>query len=120
MCYRSQDYFHHSSRCTGNSRCMKCAGNHQSKDFPKPTDTPSTCLHCTGNHTPNFMGCPKNPLNRKSFLAASINIWSDPKALAKVKESPNQDTALKPATQFVPRSVQHSQKLPSNQEAFFN
>ncbi|GBM99420.1 Nucleic-acid-binding protein from transposon X-element [Araneus ventricosus] len=41
QCYKCQDYFHHSSRCTRDPRCMKCAGNHWSRDCPKPKETPA-------------------------------------------------------------------------------
>ncbi|GBN51325.1 putative RNA-directed DNA polymerase from transposon X-element [Araneus ventricosus] len=73
QCYKCQDYFHHSSRFTRDPRCMKCAGNHWSRDCPKPKETPATCLHCKGNHTANYSGCPRNPLNRKSFPTAPAN-----------------------------------------------
>ncbi|GBN05498.1 putative RNA-directed DNA polymerase from transposon X-element, partial [Araneus ventricosus] len=119
QCYKCQDYFHHSSRCTRDPRCMKCAGNHWSRDCPKPKETPATCLHCKGNHTANYSGCPRNPLNRKSFPTAPANAWSDPTALAKVKETPKSDSNLKPVTQFLPRSVELSHKMPSSQEEFF-
>lgn len=120
MCYRCQDYFHHSSRCTRTPRCLKCAGNHWSRDCPKPPDTPATCLHCSGNHTANYSGCPKNPLNRRSFPAPPPNAWSDPLAIAKVKEVPQQNPTPPPATQSVPRAVQRNQNQPQSQEAFFN
>ncbi|GBN85974.1 hypothetical protein AVEN_201422-1 [Araneus ventricosus] len=119
QCYKCQDYFHHSSRCTRDPRCMKCAGNHWSRDCPKPKETPATCLHCKGNHTANYSGCPRNPLNRKSFPTAPANAWSDTAALAKVKETPKSDSNLKPVTQFLPRSVELSHKRPSSQEEFF-
>ncbi|GBO44388.1 hypothetical protein AVEN_123042-1 [Araneus ventricosus] len=119
MCYRCQDYFHHSSRCTRSPRCMKCAGNHWSRDCPKPTDTPATCLHCGGNHTANYTGCPKNPLNRKSFPAAPTNAWSDPAALARIKEKPRQASTSKTEIQFLPNPSTTSQNPPANQENFF-
>ncbi|GBN91012.1 putative RNA-directed DNA polymerase from transposon X-element [Araneus ventricosus] len=96
QCYKFQDYFHHSSRCTRDPRCMKCAGNHWYRDCPKPKETLATCLHCMGNHTANYSGCPQNPLNRKSFPTAPANAWSDPAALEKVKETPKSDSNLKP------------------------
>ncbi|GBO04941.1 hypothetical protein AVEN_80664-1 [Araneus ventricosus] len=71
------------------------------------------------NHTANYSGCPKNPLNRKSFPTAPANAWSDPEALAKVKETPKSYSNLQPVTQFVPRPEELSHKMPSSQEEFF-
>ncbi|GBN61235.1 hypothetical protein AVEN_226505-1 [Araneus ventricosus] len=80
---------------------MKCAGNHWSRNCPKPRETPAICFHCKGNHTANYYGCPKNPLNIKSFPTAPANAWSDPAVLAKIKETPKSDYNLKPTTQGI-------------------
>ncbi|GBN74422.1 hypothetical protein AVEN_252267-1 [Araneus ventricosus] len=89
---------------------MKCAGPHKSKDCPKPRVTSPKCLHCNGVHTANFTGCPKNPINRKSFLAAPENAWSNPAVIAKIKAPPiptveSTPTSLNPATQFITKPV---------------
>ncbi|GBM76963.1 hypothetical protein AVEN_230136-1 [Araneus ventricosus] len=55
----------------------------------------------------------------KSFPTAPANAWSDPATLAKVKETPKCDSNLKLVTQFVPRPVELSHKMPSSQEEFF-
>ncbi|GBN67055.1 hypothetical protein AVEN_121721-1 [Araneus ventricosus] len=69
--------------------------------------------------TANFTGCPKNPLNRKSFPAAPTNAWSDPAALAKIKEKPRQASTSKSEMQFLPNPSTSSQNPPVNQENFF-
>ncbi|GBN60419.1 hypothetical protein AVEN_102949-1 [Araneus ventricosus] len=76
--------------------------------------------HFEGNHSANYSGCPQKTLNRKSFPTAPANEWSDPAALAEVKETPISDSNLKPLTQFVPRPVELSHKMPSSEEEFFS
>ncbi|GBO29655.1 hypothetical protein AVEN_121587-1 [Araneus ventricosus] len=81
-------------------RCMKCAGNHWSRDCPKPKETPATCLHCKGDHTYTIQAAPETP-KQKSFPTAPANAWSDPAALAKVGLSPKSDSRnSKAATHF--------------------
>ncbi|GBN76416.1 RNA-directed DNA polymerase from mobile element jockey [Araneus ventricosus] len=87
---------------------MKCAGPHRSKECPKPKDTPPKCLHCNGPHTANFTGCPKNPVNRRTFSEAPENAWADPVIISKIKMPPTPavEPDPNPATQFIPRPVQ--------------
>ncbi|GBO18446.1 putative RNA-directed DNA polymerase from transposon X-element [Araneus ventricosus] len=108
QCYNCQEFFHHSRLCTRNPKCIKCAGPHRSRECPKPKDTPSKCLHCNCPHTANFTGCPKNPINRRTFSVAPENAWADPAIIAKIKMSPTPavEPNPNPATQFIPRPVQ--------------
>ncbi|GBN82404.1 Nucleic-acid-binding protein from transposon X-element [Araneus ventricosus] len=120
QCYNCQEYFHHSRLCTRNPRCMKCAGPHRSRECPKPKDTPPKCLHCNGPHTANFTGCPKNPVNRRTFSEAPENAWAYPAIIAKIKMPPTPAVEPNPATQFIPRPVQlASNANPPTQEVFF-
>ncbi|GBN31534.1 Nucleic-acid-binding protein from transposon X-element [Araneus ventricosus] len=88
QCYNFQEFFHHSRLCTRNPRCMKCAGPHRYREYPKSKDTPPKCLRCNDPHTANFTGCPKNPINRRTFPEAPENAWTDPSIIAKIKMPP--------------------------------
>ncbi|GBM46176.1 putative RNA-directed DNA polymerase from transposon X-element [Araneus ventricosus] len=85
---------------------MKCAGPHRSRECPKPKDTPPKCIHCNGPHTANFTGCPKNPVNRRTFSEAPGNAWADPAIIAKIKTPPTPAVDPNPSIQFIPRPVQ--------------
>ncbi|GBL85315.1 putative RNA-directed DNA polymerase from transposon X-element [Araneus ventricosus] len=122
QCYNCHEFLHHSRLCTRNPRCMRCAGPHRSREFPKPKDTPPKCLHCNGPHTANFTGCPKNPVNRRTFSEAPENAWADSAIIVKIKMPPTPavEPNPNPATQFIPRPVQlASNANPPTQEVFF-
>lgn len=61
QCFRCQSFFHSSENCRYKPKCVKCAGEHESKDCSKPRDTDATCVNCHGPHPANYRGCPKFP-----------------------------------------------------------
>ncbi|GFT08782.1 RNA-directed DNA polymerase from mobile element jockey [Trichonephila clavipes] len=64
QCYRYQGFFHSSKYCTRAPRCVKCAGDHLTKDCTKTLDEPPKCYHWDGDHSASYLQCPKNPQNR--------------------------------------------------------
>ena len=57
QCYRCQGMGHGSSNCYAKPKCVKCAGDHITKDCTKsPQDTPK-CASCAGPHTANATIC---------------------------------------------------------------
>lgn len=58
MCFNCQGFFHKSNACTKTPKCMKCAGNHPTRDCQKRRDSPATCVNCGGAHVANYKGCP--------------------------------------------------------------
>ena len=55
--YRCQGMGHGSSNCYAKPKCVKCAGDHITKDCTKsPQDTPK-CANCAGPHTANATIC---------------------------------------------------------------
>ncbi|GFR15003.1 RNA-directed DNA polymerase from mobile element jockey [Trichonephila clavata] len=46
------------------------------KDCKKTLNEEPTCCHCQGNHPANFLGCPKNPLNRTP-PPPKVNAWEE-------------------------------------------
>ncbi|CAK9806277.1 Nucleic-acid-binding protein from transposon X-element [Anthophora plagiata] len=58
QCYRCQAHGHTSANCNKNPNCVKCAGNHPTKECSKTRDTPAKCYNCKGDHPANYSQCP--------------------------------------------------------------
>src|SRR6266550_3925021 len=58
QCVRCQQLGHTKNYCAIAQRCVKCAGNHWTKDCKKPIDVKPTCANCGGEHPANYNGCP--------------------------------------------------------------
>ncbi|GFU84038.1 nucleic-acid-binding protein from transposon X-element [Trichonephila clavipes] len=76
QCFRCQGFFHSSTFCTRNPKCVKCGQPHLTSDCKKTKDTEATCCHCQGNYPANFSGCPRNPLN-KPPPPPKVNFWDE-------------------------------------------
>ncbi|GFS74248.1 hypothetical protein NPIL_429831, partial [Nephila pilipes] len=44
-------------------KCVKCAGDHLTKECLKDIKTPPKCCLCDGPHPANYLQCPRNPAN---------------------------------------------------------
>ncbi|GFV54732.1 nucleic-acid-binding protein from transposon X-element [Trichonephila clavipes] len=123
QCYRCQGFFHSSRYCTRAPRCVKCAGDHLTKECKKKIDEPPKCCHCDGDHPASYLQCPKNPQNRpkkesskptqnqekvfESPPPPAVNAWEQrAKAQAEKKN---------PLPLFVPRQVSLNQSKAFNQ-----
>ncbi|KAG7306299.1 hypothetical protein JYU34_008899, partial [Plutella xylostella] len=67
QCHNCQSYGHSSRNCHIRSRCVKCLGDHHTKDCPRPKD-PKECTEAPGcvlcgtlGHTASYGGCPQRP-----------------------------------------------------------
>lgn len=49
---------HSSSNCGHSPRCVKCGGDHTTRDCTKPKEEKAKCCNCGGEHTANYRGCP--------------------------------------------------------------
>ncbi len=58
QCVRCQQLGHTKNYCAKSLRCVKCAGNHWTKECTKAVDTKPTCANCGGEHPANYKGCP--------------------------------------------------------------
>ena len=59
QCYKCQRFNHTEKTCHANPRCVKCAGEHITRQCTRTlTDVNLKCANCKGNHTANFRGCP--------------------------------------------------------------
>lgn len=56
QCYRCQSFFHISTNCHLNLKCLKCSGNHRVQDCVAPT-TFLKCANCDLNHAANDPIC---------------------------------------------------------------
>ena len=58
QCFRYQAFGHASVNCNHDSRCVKCAGPHHTRDCTKALKVTPTCVNCAGSHTANYSKCP--------------------------------------------------------------
>ena len=58
QCTKCQRYGHTQAYCFHTSRCVKCAGNHHTKQCSRQEKTDAVkCVLCDGNHPANYKGC---------------------------------------------------------------
>lgn len=69
QCARCQMYGHTHKYCHRDARCVKCAGDHKTKDCKRNTrDNNVKCVLCSGNHPANYKGCQHyKDLQKKKF-----------------------------------------------------
>lgn len=58
QCHNCQGFGHGSTNCRHPSRCVKCAGNHPTKECKKTRKTNPKCANCGAAHTANYHDCP--------------------------------------------------------------
>ena len=59
QCHNCQQWGHATAHCRAVPRCVKCAGEHHSRDCRKPLEDTPKCLNCSGDHTANSVTCPE-------------------------------------------------------------
>lgn len=57
QCHRCQEFGHTQRYCHKAPRCVRCAGQHSSKDCLRARDQPPICAHCEEQHPANYRGC---------------------------------------------------------------
>jgi len=57
QCQRCQAHGHSKTYCTKPYQCVKCGGQHDSKDCMKPRHNPAKCALCCEHHPANYNGC---------------------------------------------------------------
>lgn len=71
QCYRCQNFGHTSRNCNLAPRCIKCTGNHLSKDCSKKDrDELPECCNCKDQHAANYRLCPA----RQAYLNRTQNL----------------------------------------------
>lgn len=59
QCYRYQRFGHIQKHCNLSPRCIKCTGNHLTREcqLVKTNTSKSKCVNCNNEHTANFKNC---------------------------------------------------------------
>ncbi len=74
QCTRCQQYGHTKNFCARAPKCVKCAGNHLTKDCKKSIDTEPVCANCGGEHPANYKGCPVYKKRQEAMHPKKKNI----------------------------------------------
>lgn len=65
QCFKCQKLGHVSYRCFYDDTCVKCTGNHRSRNCPLPVNAKPKCANCEGEHLASNWSCPAHPHNYK-------------------------------------------------------
>lgn len=57
QCKKCQAYNHTQKYCNRETRCVKCAGKHDTKQCEIDKNTPAKCINCQGTHPASYRGC---------------------------------------------------------------
>lgn len=57
QCKNCQSFNHTKNYCSKQTRCVKCAGNHDSKLCNKPPNVKPKCCNCGDSHPASYRGC---------------------------------------------------------------
>ncbi len=68
QCSRCQQLGHTKNYCAKKVRCVKCAGDHLTKDCKKTIDTKPVCANCGGEHPANYKGCPVYKVKQEAMF----------------------------------------------------
>lgn len=79
QCKNCQAYNHTKKYCNRETRCVKCAGKHDTKDCKIEKNTPAKCINCHGTHPASYRGCEvaktlqnmRNRANKKQPMRAT-------------------------------------------------
>jgi hypothetical protein len=123
QCHNCQGFGHGSTNCGHPPRCVKCAGDHPTKECQKTRETDPKCANCGAAHTANYRGCPShtnaaklaNP--RANLKQASTTLqYSKPTQAA----YPPINAQSPATTQITPKSANYAQAVkgttPPNQD----
>lgn len=58
QCKNCQRWGHATANCRLNARCVKCAGDHATRECKKSRDVDAKCVNCSGAHTACDTECP--------------------------------------------------------------
>ena len=67
QCFRCQRFGHKAQGCNLQAKCVKCAGDHNTRECIKDPISPATCSNCNGAHPENYCQCPKYVAYSKPF-----------------------------------------------------
>ena len=67
QCFRCQRFGHKAQGCNLQAKCVKCAGDHNTRECTKDPISPATCSNCKGSHPANYRQCPRYIAYSKPF-----------------------------------------------------
>lgn len=123
QCHRCQMYGHSARCCRARPRCVKCLGDHGTKECERPKDrslqvSPPSCVLCgEQGHPANYRGCPKAPRTNRGRAGHRATGPSRPKPTPSVPltqpQTPPSVPLTQPQTHFsVPPTQPHTQNGP--------
>jgi hypothetical protein len=59
QCHRCQRWGHATANCHTRAKCVKCAGDHLTRDCQLGNKITPKCVNCDGDHTANNIKCPE-------------------------------------------------------------
>jgi hypothetical protein len=59
QCHRCQKWGHATANCHARAKCVKCAGDHLTRDCQLGKQSTPKCVNCEGDHTANNTKCPE-------------------------------------------------------------
>jgi hypothetical protein len=59
QCHRCQRWGHATANCHARAKCVKCAGDHLTRDCQLGNKITPKCVNCDGDHTANNIKCPE-------------------------------------------------------------
>ena len=96
QCYNCQQVGHTAANCKHEAKCMKCGGNHMSKDC---SSSSLVCVNCRGNHAACSRLCPYLKEAEQTKIVNTINKASGCLPAQQAKSSYAQISAQVPAKQ---------------------
>jgi len=104
QCVRCQSYGHTRGYCNHPPRCVKCAGEHLTKECHKSRETPAKCALCNGSHPANYKGCTTYYELKRRVTRTTPNtrrIEASPPALDSTAVFPNLQSNSQPTSQVL-------------------
>ncbi|GFT16398.1 nucleic-acid-binding protein from transposon X-element [Nephila pilipes] len=128
QCFRCQGFFHSSNYCTRAPKCVKCAGEHLTRECIQDPKTPPTCCLCGGPHPANYLQCPRNPashpLKPKQVPPRQENSWRKRLQMTSAPPQPAPRQTLQLTEEEFPQLPSPPQKTrqtpPTNYQAIQN
>lgn len=110
QCHSCQRFGHGSSNCGHPPGCVKCAGNHHTRDCTKTLIKEPTCCNCGEAHTANYSKCPfflhvtsietKNPRQQVISRPVPVPVSAQPQPITSIfKQSYANATKIKTGIQ---------------------
>lgn len=129
QCTNCQHYGHTKSFCKRKPKCIKCAGNHLSKNCERKNwEAQVKCALCNGNHPANYKGCSiykqihesQYPSHPRATTNPSTQINANVNANDMVNSNPKLSNPLRSHSQTPGNKTRNNSQLPIPENARVN